>query len=241
MRVAYQPIVCMDRGRIRGFEALLRWDSPELGAVEPSEFIPIAEQTGLIVPIGAWVLNQAVRELASLRRERPDLDLSMTVNVSARQVLDPGLPRLVRTALRNHDVPPASLALEITESDLVDDAVSVLESLSSLRRLGVRLLLDDFGTGFSSLGYLKRFPVDGLKIDRAFVDGLGRDAGDRAIVSAIIGVARALDVDVIGEGVETPEQARELAELGCPMAQGFLFARPVFEPAALLDANLLAA
>jgi EAL domain-containing protein (putative c-di-GMP-specific phosphodiesterase class I) len=242
VRLAYQPLVSLiDGDRVLGFEALLRWASPELGDIPPSEFIPIAEQSGQMGELGEWVLDEACRTLAELRRCRPELDLEMAVNLSARQVLDPVLPRVVRKALREHGIPAQALALEITESDLIEDGGSVMESLAELRSLGVRLMLDDFGTGFSSLSYLKRFPVDALKVDRSFVDGLGRDGGDRAIVAAIVAVAHALQLDVIAEGVESAEQATELLELGCTIAQGFLYAQPTFEPALLLGRDALTA
>jgi diguanylate cyclase (GGDEF)-like protein len=242
LRLAYQPVVSLDDGdRIRGFEALLRWESPELGDVPPSEFIPIAENSGQICRIGEWVLDEACAQIAALRRANPELDLHMAVNLSARQVLDPLLPRIVRKMLRDHDLPARALALEITESVLIEDGETVMTSLGKLRALGVQLMLDDFGTGFSSLAYLKRFPVDALKIDRSFVDGLGSDPGDRAIAAAIVGVAHALGLDVIGEGVETAEQAEVLLGLGCRLAQGFRYARPTFEPAELLDGATLAA
>jgi EAL domain-containing protein (putative c-di-GMP-specific phosphodiesterase class I) len=234
LRLAYQPLVHLIDKRVLGFEALLRWESPELGVIGPAEFIPIAEHIGLIGQIGAWVVDEACGQLADLRRQHPGLDLEMAVNLSARQVLDPALPRVVRKALRDHDLPACTLALEITESDLIEDGESVMKSLTELRALGVRLMLDDFGTGFSSLGYLKRFPVDALKIDRSFVDGLGVDPGDRAIVAAIVAVAQALDLGVIAEGVESDAQADELIALGCSVAQGFRYAQPTFDPAALL-------
>jgi diguanylate cyclase (GGDEF)-like protein len=238
LRVAYQPFFCLEQRRILGFEALLRWESPELGLVPPSEFIPVAEHSGLMQRIGAWVLDEAARTLAELRAAHPDLDLHVAVNLSARQTRDPELPGIVRRALRAYDLPPQALALEITESELVEDAVSVRKSLDELRAIGVRLMLDDFGTGFSSLSYLKRFPVHALKIDRSFVAGLGQDEGDGAIVAAIMGVARALELQVIAEGVETDLQAAELLELGCGIAQGFHYAEPSFDPAAVLESSL---
>ena len=241
LRVAYQPFFCLHDQSIRGFEALLRWSSPELGEIPPSEFIPIAEQRGFMPQIGTWVLDEACAKLAELRAAHPDSDLGIAVNVSARQVFDPGLPRAVRRALQVNDLPASALALEITESDLIDDGEAVLQTLSELRALGIRLMLDDFGTGFSSLGYLKRFPVDALKIDRSFVQGLGEDDGDRAIVAAIMGVAGALELEVIAEGVETDEQALELRALGCSIAQGFRYAEPTFWPENALAAQSRAA
>jgi diguanylate cyclase (GGDEF)-like protein len=232
LRMAYQPFFCLHKHEVLGFEALLRWRSAELGDVAPDEFIPIAEQAGLMPRIGAWVLDQACEQIAELRSAHPELDLEVAVNLSARQVLDPELPMVVRRALREHDLPASALALEITEADLIEDGA--LGTLASLRELGVRLMLDDFGTGFSSLSYLKRFPVDALKIDRSFVQGLGRGSDDRAIVAAIMGVATALDLEVIAEGVETPEQAAELVALGCGIAQGYRYAEPSFTPEAAL-------
>jgi diguanylate cyclase (GGDEF)-like protein len=234
LRLAYQPFFSLDRQRLLGFEALLRWNSPELGLVRPNEFIPIAEQSGLMQRIGTWVLHEACREIGELRLARPDLDLGVAVNVSARQIHDPDLPQIVAEALHEHGLPGSALALEIRESDLIADAEGVRDSLDQLCKLGVRLMLDDFGTGLSSLSYLKRFPVDTLKIDRSFVAGLGHDDGDRAIVAAIMGVAQALELRVIAEGVETAEQANELIALGCGVAQGFRYAEPTYEPAALV-------
>ena len=231
LQMAYQPFFSLADRRVLGFEALMRWDSPAVGQMSPSEFIPIAEQSGLMQAIGAWALDQACATISELRSEYPELNLEVAVNLSARQLLDPGLPRIVRRALREHGLPASALALEITESDLIEDAAAVVENLGSLRKIGVSLMLDDFGTGFSSLSYLKRFPVDALKIDRSFVAGLDDvSGGDRAIVAAIMGVATALDLDVIAEGVETAQQAAELLSLGCTMAQGFHYAMPSFEP-----------
>jgi diguanylate cyclase (GGDEF)-like protein len=234
LRLAYQPVFALDPQRVLGFEALLRWNSRELGLVGPDEFIPIAEQSGLMQRIGTWVLHEACREIAALRLARPDLDLGVAVNLSARQLHDPDLPQIVVEALHEHGLPGAALALEIREADLTEDAEGVGDSLDELRKLGVRLMLDDFGTGFSSLSYLKRFPVDTLKIDQSFIAGLGRDDGDRAIVAAIMAVAEALELRVIAEGVETAEQATELIALGCDVAQGFRYAEPTYDPAALV-------
>jgi diguanylate cyclase (GGDEF)-like protein len=241
LRLAYQPFFCLEAQRVLGFEALLRWESPELGTVVPGVFIPIAEHSGLMQRIGAWVLDEALGTIAELRRAHPELDLNVAINLSARQVHDPCLTGLVRAALATHELPPHALALEITESHLIEDAASVRDSLGELRDIGVRLMLDDFGTGFSSLSYLKRLPVHTLKIDQSFVAGLGSDAGDRAIVAAIMGVARALDLQVIAEGVENERQAAELVALGCPVAQGFLYAKPTYEPATVLSAPAAAA
>jgi diguanylate cyclase (GGDEF)-like protein/PAS domain S-box-containing protein len=221
LRVVYQPIVSLSDQRPRAVEALLRWEHPGLGPVSPLEFVPVAEDTGLIIPIGEWVLRCACREIAQL-----DPVLAVTVNLSPRQLLQQDLPHAVRAALRESGIDPARLVLELTESILVEESESVGRTLAELKALGVRLAIDDFGTGYSALGYLKRFPLDIVKVDRSFVNGLGRDEGDSAIVGAVLGMARALGLEVIAEGVETPEQLACLRELGAEYGQGFYFARP---------------
>ena len=238
LKVAYQPLVRMSDQRILGFEALMRWESATLGPVSPAVFIPIAEQSGQILTLGAWVLERSCTDIAVLRDAHPEADLEVAVNISGRQLLDPGLTEVVRRALDVSGLPAQALALEITESALVDEAQHVRVMLCELRAMGVRVLLDDFGTGFSSLAYLKRFPVDALKIDQTFVAGLLTDPEDRAIVSAIIGIAEALDLDLIAEGVETEPQATELGRLGCEIAQGFHYGRPTLEPAGVLEMGL---
>jgi diguanylate cyclase (GGDEF)-like protein len=226
-RVVYQPEVDLRSGHVTGVEALVRWHHPERGLVPPAEFIPLAEQTGLIAGIGAWVLDTALAQAAHWRQARFDGSaLTVWVNLSARQLGDPGLVELVADTLMRHGVDAAQLGLEIPESALLEDAEGAVTALSSLRELGVRLAVDDFGTGYSSLQRLKLFPLDVIKIDRSFVSGLGEDAGDEAIVRSVIGLADALGFSVVAEGVETPGQRACLLELGCDLAQGFLFARP---------------
>ena len=232
----YQPIVVPPTGpgeeaRLVGFEALVRWSHPGRGIISPGEFIPVAEQTGLIVPIGADVLDRACAQAAEWQEEGSPA-VQMAVNLSARQFSHPGLVPSVAAALEQTGLEPPLLSLEITETVLIDDAETALQTLERLKELGVRLVLDDFGTGYSSLSHLKRFPIDVLKIDRSFVDGLGRDAGDSAIVSAVISMGRAMGVGIVAEGVETGAQAAKLHSLGCPLAQGFLFARPLAADAA---------
>jgi EAL domain-containing protein (putative c-di-GMP-specific phosphodiesterase class I) len=193
----------------------------------PDEFIPVAEETGLIVPIGTWVLLEACRSVAEWRtRDLALSDLHIGVNLSARQFSDPDLPRIVSDALAESALCPDALWLEITESVLMEDAPATIDTLQALKALGVHLSIDDFGTGYSSLSYLKRFPVDVLKIDRSFVDGLGTDPEDEAIVAAVIGLGRTLGLEVVAEGVETDLQVGRLRELGCSLVQGFYFARP---------------
>ncbi|MCU1369837.1 MAG: diguanylate cyclase domain protein [Ilumatobacteraceae bacterium] len=232
LEVYYQPIVDLPGGRITGTEALVRWQHPIRGLVGPDEFIPIAEETGLIIPLGAWVLREAVRQTMAWHELEGCADLSVAVNLSAAQLKRVDLIDTVESVLRDTGMAPSLLKLEITESVLMDEAARSERILHALKALGVKLSIDDFGTGYSSLSYLKRFPVDAVKIDRAFVDGLGEDAADSAIVDAVVRMADALQLDTIAEGVETPLQMRELIQLGCRSAQGYLFARP--QPAAEL-------
>src|SRR3954451_1623105 len=226
-RVVYQPEVDLRSGHVTGVEALVRWHHPERGLVPPGEFIPLAEQTGLIAGIGAWVLDTALAQAAHWRQARYDGSaLTVWVNLSARQLGDPGLVELVADTLTRHGVDAAQLGLEITESALLEDAEGAVTALSSLRELGVRLAVDDFGTGSSSLSYLKRLPVDAVKIDRSFVDGLAVDGDDSAIVAAVAGMARALRLTPIAEGVENLDQLQALKRLGCDLAQGYFFTTP---------------
>ena len=235
--VAYQPFYALPSGAIAGVEALLRWDHPERGAIPPAEFIPVAEDSGLIVDLGELVLRTACREVARWQAETPARELSVSVNVSARQMALTGMPGVVGAVLRESGLDPLSLALEITEGVLLEDTAATAETLQALRRLGVRLMLDDFGTGYSSLAYLRRHPIDALKIDRTFVADLGEQGdGDAAIVQAIVGMAKALGMRVVPEGVETAGQLERLTELGCDFAQGFHLSRPL--PAAELEALL---
>ena len=223
----YQPTVSLKTGRIESLEALLRWPDPNRGLVLPDEFIPVAEENGLIVPLGQWALEEACRQLAEWRRDHEECaDLHVGVNLSARQFGDRDLVPVVAAALRNSGLPPSALWLEITESVLMEEAEATIETLIALRGLGVHLSIDDFGTGYSSLSYLKRFPVDVLKIDRSFVDGLGDDAEDEAIVTAVVRLAQALELGVVAEGVETAVQLAHLRRLGCNSVQGYYFGRP---------------
>jgi EAL domain-containing protein (putative c-di-GMP-specific phosphodiesterase class I) len=221
-RLHYQPQVDLQTGRVVGAEALIRWRDPELGEVSPGQFIPVAEDTGFIIAIGDWVLEQAVRQAARWRAD--GLVLPVSVNVSALQFQQADFIDRVAAVLREQELDGALLELELTESILVHDADEALARLSRLSQLGVRLAIDDFGTGYSSLAYLKRFPISKLKIDRSFVQGLPGDESDGAIVRAIVQLARAMAMTVIAEGVETEPQRAFLAELGCQEFQGFLFA-----------------
>jgi diguanylate cyclase (GGDEF)-like protein/PAS domain S-box-containing protein len=228
LRVLYQPIVTLPDGRILGHEALVRWEHPTRGLLQPDEFIPIAEESGLIVPLGAWVLREACHQAKRFQDHDPRWQrLTMSVNVSGIQLGQPDLVELISSALERAGLSSADLQLEMTENVLMDDAASTITVLEQLHDLGVRLGIDDFGTGYSSLAYLRRFPVDVLKIDHTFVDGLGKDLEDSAIVAAIVSLADTLGFNTIAEGVETELQRDCLVDLGCSRAQGYLFARPV--------------
>jgi diguanylate cyclase (GGDEF)-like protein/PAS domain S-box-containing protein len=223
----YQPIVSLASGRWTGFEALLRWNRGG-HPVAPSEFIPVAEETGIIEPLGTWVLQEACRQAAVWRRQFPKGTFNgITVNVSPRQLARPDFLQVVQGALAAATLDPADLRLEITETVLMDDPARAEVVLRELRRLGVKIYLDDFGTGFSSLSYLHRFPVDTLKIDRSFVASLKEGSERPAIIESIVTLARMLGTHVIAEGVETERQMHELTRLGCTEAQGYFFAQPL--------------
>jgi EAL domain-containing protein (putative c-di-GMP-specific phosphodiesterase class I) len=228
LRVVYQPIMSLETGQISELEALLRWDHPKRGLISPVQFIPLAEETGLIVQIGQWVLEDACRRTAAWHVAQPqDPPVTVGVNLSARQFMQADLVEEVARALFTSRLNPGSLKLEITESVLVRDIDGTIEKLWALKDLGVQLAIDDFGTGYSSLTYLKRFPVDTLKIDRSFVSGLGQDSNDTAIVRSVVALAKSLNLAVTGEGIETAEQLGQLQALGCDRGQGYLFAKPL--------------
>jgi EAL domain-containing protein (putative c-di-GMP-specific phosphodiesterase class I) len=226
-RVHYQPVVAFPGARLVAVEALVRWEHPERGLVPPLEFIPAAEQCGVIVDLGRWVLEEACCQTRRWQLTVPELcHLRVAVNVSARQ-LTPDLVRVVHDALERSGLAGDQLELEITESAVMADVERSLAILDQLAELGVGLSIDDFGTGFSSLSYLKRMPVTGLKIDKSFIDDLTDDSREVSIVAAIIALAAALGLNQIAEGVETEAQRRQLEALGCAQAQGYLFSRPL--------------
>jgi PAS domain S-box-containing protein len=227
LRVHYQPIMALEDG-VAGVEALVRWQHPERGFQSPADFIPLAEDSGLVVPLGWEVLRQSCEQLARWRTELPGAaDLTLSVNLSPRQLVAGDVAERVEAALTESGLAPSGLALEITEAGMVTDTAAAVKQLHRLREMGVGISIDDFGTGYSSLLQLRRLPVDTLKVDRQFVDGLMTNADDAIIVSASVSLALALRLKVVAEGVETAEQAEELRRLGCDFGQGFLWSRPL--------------
>jgi diguanylate cyclase (GGDEF)-like protein/PAS domain S-box-containing protein len=224
----YQPVVNLQTGEIYGAEALVRWSHPERGRVAPAEFIPLAEETGLIVPLGEWILRTACEQAGRWNRKLPDRPpITIGVNVSTRQLHDPSFPDLVRDVLASTGVAPSSLALEITESLLPEDGAAVIERLAELAALGVHVTVDDFGTGYSSLSRLHHFPIDTVKIDRSFIGVLERDPSKVQLVQGIVSLAESLDLVVVAEGIEHPEQAEQLRAMRARYGQGYLFSPPV--------------
>ena len=227
-RVLYQPIVELEGGSITGVEALVRWLQPGKETMPTASFIPIAEETGLIVPLGRWVLREACRQgrlwqVASPARVAP----TMSVNVSARQLTDPNFAGDVASALADTQFPADRLILEITESVLMSNSTAAIERLHELKALGVRLAIDDFGTGYCNLSYLQQFPIDILKIDKSFITNVAKNGGDAALASSIVGLATALQLHTVAEGVEDADQRKQLIALGCGYGQGYLFAKPI--------------
>jgi EAL domain-containing protein (putative c-di-GMP-specific phosphodiesterase class I) len=222
----YQPKVDLRSGQITGVEALLRWNQPDLGMLSPTQFIPLAEETGLIVPIGRWVLKTACEQHMAWRREGLP-PVCMAVNLSPRQFQHEHLLRDIDDTLATTGMPPALLELEITESMVMQNVDRAIDLLTRLKKRGVRLSMDDFGTGYSSMALIKRFPIDTLKIDRSFIRDLPDDADDKAIADAIIGLGKALRLTIVAEGVETTEQESFLRDHACDEMQGYLFSRPV--------------
>jgi EAL domain-containing protein (putative c-di-GMP-specific phosphodiesterase class I) len=225
-RVYYQPKLCLSNSSIVGAEALLRWQMPGLGLISPAEFIPIAEEIGLILPLGRWVLEQACQQTQHWR-EQHHADLVISVNISPKQFQDTGLCKFIQRTLQRTGLPAHALQLEITEGLLMADLDTLLPMFESLRQLGVSISLDDFGTGFSSLSYLQRFPIDNLKIDRSFIHDIPHNPDSVALARAIIAMGQALQMSVTAEGVENREQMQFLAGSGCQEMQGYYFSPPV--------------
>ena len=226
-RVHYQPVVSLSTGLIAGAEALARWQHPERGLVPPSEFIPLAEETGLILSIGEWILREACRQMKVWQDRLGLPQLEVGVNLSSKQFQQPGLVALVASVLSQSGLSPRSLRLEVTESLLMDQHPQIAVTMTELRAMGVRIDLDDFGTGYSSLSYLHQFPIDTLKIDRSFISRIGETEEGREIVHTIMSLAQSLDMEVVAEGVETEQQLEMLRELRCSYAQGYHLSRPV--------------
>jgi EAL domain-containing protein (putative c-di-GMP-specific phosphodiesterase class I) len=225
-QLVYQPQVALDSGQVVGLEALIRWRHPELGLVLPDDFVPLAEENGLIEPLGFWILRTACLQHRAWRKERlPDLRLA--VNMSARQFQRSGLENRIREVLGETGMDPRWLELELTESVLMQEGDSTASLLENLSALGITFALDDFGTGYSSLSYLKRFPIKRVKIDRSFVRDINSSEGDAALARAVIAMAHGLGVDVVAEGVESLEQLAKLRRYGCDEGQGFFLGRPV--------------
>jgi EAL domain-containing protein (putative c-di-GMP-specific phosphodiesterase class I) len=225
-RLYYQPQIDMQSGVVNGVEALIRWQHPELGLVSPLEFIPLLEETGLIIAVGEWVIRTACRQI----REWLDAGfppLVMAVNLSARQFRQPDLVEMIEHALHEFNIPSSQLELELTESVMMDNLDETIETLKKLKRLGLKIAIDDFGTGVSSLGYLKHFPIDTLKISHDFVLNLPADSADASIASAVIGLARNMQLSSVAEGVENQGQLDFLRGEDCERMQGFLFSRPI--------------
>jgi diguanylate cyclase (GGDEF)-like protein/PAS domain S-box-containing protein len=233
LRLHYQPSVDLATGQVVGAEALVRWEHPKRGLIVPDRFLGVAEETGLIVPLGTWVLGEACQQLAEWQGRPETAHLHLSVNLSARELTHPDAVSTVLSAVRESGIDPRSLTIEVTESTAMADGDTGFRALRDLSGVGIRVAIDDFGTGYSSLEQLRRMPVDIVKVDRSFVSGMAADSTDREIVAAVVGMGRALKLCVVAEGIETPEQADALRELGCDIGQGFLYAKAL--PAAELE------
>jgi EAL domain-containing protein (putative c-di-GMP-specific phosphodiesterase class I) len=224
----YQPIVSLATGSVRGFEALVRWQHPERGLIHPAKFIPIAEETGMIIPVGKWILGEACRQMSRWQKLLcMDGPLPVSVNLSGKQFLQPDLLEQIQEVLRETGLDPRGLKLEITETVVMENIETATHTLEQLRALGVELSIDDFGTGYSSLSYLQRFPVSTLKIDRSFVSRMTESDGTAEIVRTIAKLAQTMGMDVVAEGVETESQRAQLRDFECEFGQGYFFSRPM--------------
>jgi diguanylate cyclase (GGDEF)-like protein/PAS domain S-box-containing protein len=227
LRLRYQPSVDLATGQVVGAEALVRWEHPQRGLIVPDSFLGVAEETGLIVPLGSWVVGETCRQLSEWQARPETADLRVSVNLSARELTHPDVVTTVLSCVRKSGIDPRSLTIEVTESTAMADGDTGFRALRDLSAEGIKVAIDDFGTGYSSMEQLRRMPVDIVKVDRSFVSGMASDSTDREIVAAVVGMARALNLCVVAEGIETREQAEALRELGCDIGQGFLFAKAV--------------
>lgn len=232
--MVYQPLVDLKNNRIASVEALMRWQNPVLGLVSPVDFIPLAEENGMIITMGEWALEESCRQIMLWHQQKGLEHLSVAVNLSGKQLRLPGLPEIIANVLKKTGLPPKYLELELTESILIDDIENAVEMMYSLKDMGLRLVIDDFGTGYSSLSYLKQFPVDKLKIDRSFINDMATNENDAAIAKAIINLSHSLNLEVVAEGIETEFQKKFVLEHGCEFAQGYYF-KPPEKPDKLLD------
>jgi len=227
LRLYFQPSVDLGSGRVVGAEALVRWHHPKRGVIVPDRFLKVAEETGLIVPLGAWVIGEACRQLAEWQSRPETAELYLSLNLSARELTHPDVVPTVLGCVRESGIDPRFLTIEVTESTAMADGDSGFRALRDLSGEGIRVAIDDFGTGYSSLDQLRRMPVDIVKVDRSFVSGMADDSTDRALVAAVVGMGQALKLGVVAEGIEEPSQVEVLRELGCEIGQGFLFAKPL--------------
>ncbi len=228
LQVYYQPITCLETDTILGFEALARWQHATLGMITPAQFIPIAEETGLIVPLGEWILRQACQQLKQWQQQFPQSQhLTISVNLSSQQLANSQLLSHVLQILQETGLPPHSLKLEVTEGGMLENATMAVQILSRLQEMGIQIYVDDFGTGYSSLNRLHQLPIDALKIDRSFIHQIDSEATNLSILSSIISLAQRLNIEIIAEGIEAPNQVSHLKSLGCKIGQGYLFSRPV--------------
>jgi EAL domain-containing protein (putative c-di-GMP-specific phosphodiesterase class I) len=228
----YQPILQIATGQIRGLEALVRWQHPERGLIAPGDFIPVAEETGLILPIGRWVLQEGCRQAAAWHEMFPENPVDISINLSGRQFSQADLVEQVVSVLRQTKLPARHLILEITESVVMENPESTITMLKRLKELGIKINIDDFGTGYSSLAYLQRFPVDTMKIDRSFIARMGQDPENAEIVRTIVALAHNLNMKVTAEGIESAEQLDQLRHLDCENAQGYFLSRPLDQQSA---------
>jgi EAL domain-containing protein (putative c-di-GMP-specific phosphodiesterase class I) len=243
LSVQYQPLVDLSTGRVSGAEALARWRHPTLGSIPPGDFIPVAEETGLVVPLGGWVLSEACRQARQWQDQRSGDSIYVSVNVSPRQFRQPGtVVEQVREATQSSGIDPSLLVLEITESVLMQNRDAVRDDLVELQKLGVRVAIDDFGTGYSALSYLRDFPIDMVKMDQSFVNDLSAGKGDQALVRSVVELGEALNMQIVAEGVERQDQLDHLSEMRCSIGQGYYFARPLdsIHMTELLDEQLAA-